>query len=154
MSEFFDYPGTATEEPAAPAGVILAGCTAREWDVLQRHCTRESVPRGTILVRRGAVDRSLYIILSGALVAQVAATSSPSPPMLPGEVLGEVAFFDGRPRSATVVAVEDAEVLHLSFDAYEAFAAGEPALARRLLMDLGRALAARLRAAEAARTLR
>lgn len=149
MSQFFDYAGTSAAD-GAPPGVVLAGCSDREWDVLQRHCTREVVRRGQALVQRGAVDRSLYVLLSGTLAAQVPGLAS-APQIHPGEIVGEVAFFDGRPRSATVVASTDAEVLHLTFDAYEKLAAREPALVRRLLMDLGRALAARLRAAEATR---
>jgi CRP-like cAMP-binding protein len=146
VTDFFDYPGTAAGGGGARAGVILAGASDREWAVLQRHCGREVVRRGHVLVRRGEIDRSLYVLLTGALAAQV---DTADRPIRPGEVIGEVAFFDGSPRSATVVATEDSEVLHLTFDGYESLAASEPALARRLLMDLGRALAARLRSAEA-----
>jgi CRP-like cAMP-binding protein len=154
VNDFFDYPGTAGASAAPPAGVILAGCTDREWAAFERHCSREAVRRGQALVRAGAVDRSLYVVLSGAFTVQGEGLPATAVPILPGEVIGEVAFFDGRPRSATVLATADAEVLHLTFDAYEALAATEPALVQRLLMDLGRALAARLRAVEAARNLR
>jgi CRP-like cAMP-binding protein len=149
VNEFFDY-AQAGAEPAAPSGVILAGCSDREWAALQRHCTREVVRAGDALVRRGALDRSLFVVLRGTLAAQVPGRSAAGPPIEPGAVIGEVAFFDGLPRSATVVALTDAEVLHLTLDGYEALAASEPALVRRLVMDLGRSLAARLRAAESA----
>lgn len=150
MGGFFDYPGTAHDATAGPARSVpvLAGCTDREWAVVQSHCTREVIRRGQTLIRQGVIDRSLYVILSGAFAA-VLPDGSPTPPMRAGEVFGELAFFDGTPRSASVVAVADAEVLHLSFTAFESLAAAEPALAQRLLMDLGRVLAGRLRAAEA-----
>jgi CRP-like cAMP-binding protein len=68
----------------------------------------------------------------------------------PGTVIGEVAFFDGRPRSAGVRAVTECELFRLSFEAFEVLAAREPALGRAVLLDLGRILAARLRQTNAA----
>jgi cytochrome P450 len=66
-----------------------------------------------------------------------------------GTVIGEVAFFDGQPRSADIVAVGDVELLVLSYAGFERVAAADPALAQLLLLDLGRFLAQRLRASEA-----
>jgi len=62
-----------------------------------------------------------------------------------GSVIGEQAFLDGRPRSATIRAVTDCELLRLSFEAFEVLAAREPDLARSILFDLGRILSIRLR---------
>ncbi|MCA1671302.1 MAG: cyclic nucleotide-binding domain-containing protein [Actinobacteria bacterium] len=66
-----------------------------------------------------------------------------------GSVFGELSFFDGRPRSALVRAVTDGQLLRLSFDAFEVLSAKEPVLARSVLLDLGRILAARLRSTQA-----
>jgi CRP-like cAMP-binding protein len=62
-----------------------------------------------------------------------------------GSVLGELAFFDGGPRSAGAWAVEDCEVAAMPPDQYAAFEQNSPALARELIFALGRILAIRLR---------
>jgi CRP/FNR family transcriptional regulator, cyclic AMP receptor protein len=60
-------------------------------------------------------------------------------------VLGEIAFLDGGPRSASLVAETDGELVRFDMDAFEALAAAEPDLGRRIALDLGRVAAVRLR---------
>jgi CRP-like cAMP-binding protein len=64
-------------------------------------------------------------------------------------VLGELAFFDGYPRSATLDAVTDVEVVRLDLQAFDSLHEHEPALAHAMLRDLARILALRLRLASA-----
>lgn len=154
VSEFFDYTlagDTSLSEPADQSvGTFLGGCSEREWRVLQRHSTIEVLSAGQALMNQGDTDQSLFVVLAGELSAAVPGVShADRPRMLPGDVLGEVSFFDGQPRSAAVVATEESRIMRIRFEAFEALSASEPALARTLLMDLGRALARRLRAAEA-----
>jgi CRP/FNR family cyclic AMP-dependent transcriptional regulator len=128
MPSFFDYPtqrarATAPGEAGPPDTTaahdhsvrsgLLATFTSKDWVDLRRHATVEAVRSGASLLRQGEVDRSLFIVLTGALVAQV---SGHRTPIVPGEMVGEVAFFDGRPRSVSVIAQDDTEVLHLSLD--------------------------------------
>jgi CRP/FNR family transcriptional regulator, cyclic AMP receptor protein len=58
-----------------------------------------------------------------------------------GDIVGELSIIDGRPRSASVVAVRDSTLSFLSRSAFEAFAEGHPQICRGLLT----LLAARLR---------
>jgi len=62
-------------------------------------------------------------------------------------VLGELAFFDAQPRSATLDAVTDVEVVRLDTAAFDRLLEHEPALAHAMLRDLARILALRLRMA-------
>ena len=62
-------------------------------------------------------------------------------------VVGELSFFDGLPRSATLEAMTDVEAVRLDPAAFDRLAAEEPELARTLLLDLARILALRLRMA-------
>ncbi len=59
-----------------------------------------------------------------------------------------MAFIDGGPRSARVRALTDAQLLRLSFEAFEVLAAKDGALGRSILLDLARVLAYRLRRTE------
>src|SRR5439155_15720037 len=103
---------------------------------------------GDVLIRRGEVERAIYIVIAGALeVVSVegGAFGARVIPVPTGSVIGEIGFFDARPRSATVRAVTDGEVRRLDHEGYEALARSDPALARTLLFELGRIVAVRLR---------
>jgi CRP/FNR family transcriptional regulator/CRP/FNR family cyclic AMP-dependent transcriptional regulator len=66
-----------------------------------------------------------------------------------GDLFGEVGFFDGLPRSADVVALEDAEALVLTQAAFQRLRLTHPRLALRFVLDLGRILGERFRASDA-----
>ncbi len=152
---FFDYPN----EPPASAGEVehlLPDASDDEWATLLKHTRYRRFGPGDAVVTAGALDRSLYLILDGLLEVlvdrgrrghrRIAAIG-------PGSVIGELSFFDGGARSALVRAVTPAELAELSPTEFDALAVANPALARRLLFDLGRILAQRLRTAQAASTV-
>ena len=58
-------------------------------------------------------------------------------------------FFDGYPRSATLEAVTDVEVVRIDLAAFDRLHEHEPAIAGLMLRDLARILALRLRLASA-----
>ena len=62
-------------------------------------------------------------------------------------VVGELAFFDGAPRSATLDALTDVQVVRIDLDCFHRLSEAEPELAEAMLMDLARILALRLRMA-------
>jgi CRP-like cAMP-binding protein len=112
---------------------------------------RRRYGRGAVVLARGDADRSLFLIASGSVEVLVHEGNKERRvrEQGPGTVLGEVAFFDGMPRSATVRALTDCELFRMGADAFEVLAARHPDLGRRVLLELGRVLAARLRQAEA-----
>ena len=63
----------------------------------------------------------------------------------PGQPIGELSFIDGEKRSATVIAVEDAEGIVLSREKFDSLREKNPALAFKLLMALAKILCFRLR---------
>jgi nitrite reductase (NADH) large subunit len=64
-------------------------------------------------------------------------------------LLGLERFFDGLPRSADVVALEEAEALVLTQAAFQRLRLTHPRLALRFVLDLGRILGKRFRASDA-----
>lgn len=96
----------------------------RFWDLLdpaqravvQRAGVRHGHPAGTVLLREGEPAESVLILLSGR-VKVVAVGASGHQGLLairrPGDILGELAAVDNRPRSATVVASESVDVLRV-----------------------------------------
>jgi CRP/FNR family cyclic AMP-dependent transcriptional regulator len=120
-----------------------------DWNLLFGFLDIRQVTSGDALIRRGEPDRTFYFVLRGELEIIVQSSDGLSMGRLArvraGAVLGELAFFDGGPRSATAWAVTPCEVGAMSPDRYAAFERASPALARSLLFALGRILATRLR---------
>ena len=153
---FFDYPapaGAAARVDATRAAVpvdatdpgFLPGATIEEWDAVLAATELLRFHPGDTVLRAGERDRALYILLDGRLEVQGSGLEVPAP-----AALGVAAFLDGEPRGATLIARGHGELARLSWEAYEALAARDPRLGRAILVDLGRGLAARLRAAGAA----
>ena len=120
-----------------------------DWKQLFRFTSTRKVVAGEALIRHGEPDRTLYFVLHGDLEVIVRSDDGLTMGRVAlvgaGSVLGELAFFDGGPRSAGAWAVDDCEVAAMTPDQYAAFEQSSPALGRELLFALGRILAIRLR---------
>lgn len=83
-------------------------------------CEVLPLPAGAPLLRTGETNRSVFILLSGRLVAQLGAETSPDTAIefLPGECVGELSAIDGKPISALVLAVSDVRVLRLDREVF------------------------------------
>ena len=143
FSSYFDYPGVATEEQHDDL-VFLPGLSEADWERLLAHADLCRFAAGDTVIRAGDRDRALYIVAEGTLEAAAAGQRTA---IAAGSVVGDTVFFDDRPHDETVTAISDSELLRLSFEQFEAMAAREPALARAVLLDLGRILTVRLRRA-------
>ncbi len=104
---------------------------------------------GDVLFREGEPGNSLMIVLDGELVARVRTPSGTEEKVArlgPGEVVGEMAFIDAEPRSATVAAAESgpATVLEFTRDALGQLYASAPrvaaAIQKNVLLDVARRL--------------
>ena len=72
------------------------------------------VPAGSVLIQRDGTERSLFFVTSGVLEVSASLDGhslSPLAKIMPGSVVGEIAFFDQQPRSAKVWALEDKDEL-------------------------------------------
>lgn len=107
--------------------------------------------QGEFAVRRGEIDRGFFIISRGSFEVLVLADGAPQRVRVlePGDLFGEVGFFDGLPRSADVVALESAEAIVLTQNAFQRLRLVHPRLAVRFVSDLGRILGERFRASDA-----
>ncbi len=140
-SGFFNYPTLPASEPLLDPG-FLPDATEHEWDTVLTATETLRFAPGDVVLRAGDRDRAFYLLLDGTVepMASPFAVSAPA-------TLGAVAFLDGSPRSVTLLARTHGEMARMSWDAYEALAARDPRLGRAILVDLGRGLGARLRAA-------
>jgi CRP-like cAMP-binding protein len=128
-------------------GRILADLTDAEWSDFLNRMERRGFARGAQVLKAGDSDRTLYLVASGQVevVDESAKIRKRLAVIGAGSVFGEMAFFDGAPRSASVYALEEVEVLSLHPDAFQLLVTWHPRIALKLVMDLGRVLSLRLR---------
>lgn len=114
-----------------------------EW--LAKHGSRRQLGDGDIVVHEGRALDALFITLSGRF--RVSLRDGQEVALLgAGEVVGEIAFVDAAPPSATVSAAGQATVLALPKTALEHRLAADPPFAARFYRALAIFLADRLRA--------
>ena len=102
---------------------------------------------GLALVQAGEQDRALYLLTEGTVGVRLPRDEGAFKTIDAPSVLGELAFFDAYPRSATLDAVTDVEVVRLDTAAFDRLLEHAPELANTMLRDLARILALRLRMA-------
>lgn len=96
-----------------------------------------SVPAGTILIEEGSTADQMYVILDGHL--EVTKQNQGREVVLatlgPGNVVGEMAMLDGAPRTATVRAAQDANLISVPQEAMEDLLS-DPGLVRRMIQTV------------------
>lgn len=102
---------------------------------------------GETLMRQGGSSRALFVLAAGRV--RVVMTTPEGDELLvailgPGEAVGELSVLDGRPRSATVVAIQPVRALRVDRGAFGSFLLARP----RAVVGLLRVLSARLRTAD------
>jgi CRP/FNR family cyclic AMP-dependent transcriptional regulator len=127
--------------------LLMPEATASDWAKVFAHAEPLRVAAGLAVLQAGEEDRGLYLITEGTLGVRLPRGETAFKMIEAPAVVGELAFFDGLPRSATLVAETEVEAVRLDPDGFERLAASDPVLARTLLLDLARILALRLRMA-------
>ena len=141
-------PGDAAPLEAVIASVpLFAGLDAAQVTELCRSSRRMAVKAGDIVIEEGAPGHALYIILKGEL--EVSKRDDDRDLVLAtrraGEVLGEMSLIEHAPRTASVRATSDAELLEIDAAAFERLIETNPGFGTTIL----RTMAGRLRSTEA-----
>jgi signal transduction histidine kinase len=126
---------------------LFAGLPDAELDELVSLATPVSIAPGELLMAEGSPGGSLYIILggrfrvttrSGQQEIQIAECGA-------GDVLGEISLLDRSPRTASVWATEDSQLIMIDRDTFEKVLADSPTA----MMAILRTITLRLRNTEA-----
>jgi CRP/FNR family transcriptional regulator, cyclic AMP receptor protein len=143
----FDYDALPTPEADLDEITLLEGLSEADWRRILNIVETRHFKEGEVLIHGGATDSSFYILTSGHV--DVIVDSNGAETVLAGisegSVFGEIAFFDGAPRSATIRARTRGTAVRVTRGNFDSLAAWEPEIARQMLFDLGRILAMRLR---------
>lgn len=107
------------------------------------------VSPGSAVVTQGSDDRAVYVVMRGAFDVCVNGPSGELTiaTMGVGTVFGELSFLDDLPRSATVRATEQSEVLRMDREGFDVLAASNASAAFKIYRDLARVVTRRLRLA-------
>jgi CRP-like cAMP-binding protein len=128
---------------------VAAGLSTEEVEVLRGALAREMLNATEVLFREGDPGDRLYLLARGKISIAIRGAGGSRGVMTyaPGAMLGEATLLEGAPRPATATAAADSVVYSLSRESLDALAAAHPALASKLLLNLGRHLSGRLRQA-------
>jgi CRP/FNR family cyclic AMP-dependent transcriptional regulator len=112
------------------------GLSAVEWESVVKHGRLVRRPAGTTVVREGEADRSVFAIKTGQVDVILHSPTGGSMTVGsrgPGQLVGEMAALDGEPRSASVIAATNVELILMSKDGFLEVLEKNPAMAIDLL---------------------
>ncbi len=89
---------------------------------------------GDTLMKEGDPSDSVYFLKEGSL--NVFVNRSKVGQIKPGEFVGEMAFIDESPRSATVIAASEAELVQISKASFEAAIKDNPLWLQQFIKNL------------------
>lgn len=136
---------TKGETPSADSLVTLlrkvplfTGLDDRTLKTVSKLSRIETVRRGEVLIQQGDQSDSLYVVVRGRFVVQTDERLIAE--ITEGGPIGELAFFTGEPRTATVVAGRNSQVLVLDRVAYNKIIQESPQIANDLLAETAKRL--------------
>lgn len=123
---------------------------AQAQRLIAGYLEHRSLKAGEVVCALGAPADTIELVVSGSVAVVVPGLDSHPirvRRMTVCTVVGEMGFFRGKPRAASVVADEPTVVLVLTREAYDRLSASEPALCASVLQFIVRVLSDRLEAA-------
>ena len=93
---------------------------------------------GDILIREGEQSNQLYWIMHGELKAfkTINGLEVELNRLKEGDLVGELSFLDQRPRSATIKAVKETQLLVLEYEDYQQMLKDQPKWMKKILFTL------------------
>lgn len=115
---------------------------------LERTLHKRNYAKGELIFKQGDPGAALYILKDGEVDILINYDFEPIllTKLHSGMFFGEIALFDESPRSATVEASTDCEIITLSKPDFILFSQQEPSIGLKIVMRLGEILSIRLKA--------
>jgi len=115
---------------------LLAGLEHHRLDELAARCAWRTYRAGQSVISRASRDRDVYLIVSGTVRVTTYALSGRQTTFRDvgeGDSFGELAAIDGSPRSADVVAINEALLASMTPGVFRNLLRDKPAVAERVL---------------------
>ncbi len=122
---------------------LFSALDGEAGQALLHEMTSSRLERGDVLFREGDPGDALFVIGEGKV--KLGRTSSDGRENLvailgPGEMFGELSLFDPGPRTMTVTAVAETQLMGLGNDSLTSLLSGRPEVAKSLLAALAKRL--------------
>ena len=128
---------------------LLGPLDAQALHDLQRKVNWRHLTAGEVLIHQGEVEDTMYLVVNGRLAMEVRENEQ-EPRHLGeierGESVGEFAMVSRQPRSATIFAMRDSDVVGISRQVYEELVSAHPGFLQaitRLIVERSRRIATR-----------
>lgn len=118
---------------------FLSELNDQDLEILANVLREQDFPIGTTIFKEGEDGASLYIIKRGEVKA---CKATPQGDLLTltlhkdGDIFGTMSFLDGRPRSATIVAIADTKAYVLDKGEFESLIDNNPRLIYKILKNI------------------
>ena len=113
---------------------LFSALSTRDLQKIARASDEVAVPKGKVLVEQGQTGREAFVILDGK--AAVKRNGRKIATLGPGDQFGELALLDRGPRTMSVEAETDLDVLVLGQREFAGVIDEVPGLAQKLLASL------------------
>jgi NTE family protein len=131
LSQTFSLASVATFKDLAPEALRL----------LEGRLQPLPVRRDDCVVQQGEKADALYVVVSGRFAVEIAGLLDPVAEISHGSTIGEIAFFAGGNRTATVRAIRDGVVVRLTREDFDDISQGSPAIWQAVTATLAERLA-------------
>lgn len=99
------------------------------------------VARGEALIKKGSSSDTLFIVNFGLFEVRNADDTQTVAEIGAGQLIGEMGFFAGLPRTASVIAARDSEVLEIDRTSFDRLVERHPQVQRAIAQSLAKRLA-------------
>lgn len=119
--------------------IFFSDLNDKELEVIAGITNKKTFSLGETVFEETETGESLYIIKKGELKA---CKKTPDGELLTltilkdGDIFGEMSFLDGRPRSATLVAISDLETYEIVKDDFESIVEKHPMMTYKVLKNI------------------
>jgi CRP/FNR family cyclic AMP-dependent transcriptional regulator len=120
---------------------LFEGLDEKQWQALSEQLHQKTYPGGTHIITAEQPGEVVFIILSGAVkiyMDQVDGSTVILAILGPGDIVGEMSLIDSAGRSASVVTLEDANLLWLDRQAFQYYLQRIPQLNANLVRILSK----------------
>lgn len=127
---------------------LLQGLSEDDLKALAGIFSEKIMPEGTTVFVENMPGESLYVVQQGAVkISKMIAEGDEKTLVIlgPEEVFGEMAIFDGAPRSATARVAEEARLLNIRKSDFDKLCEQNPTLAMKLTRNIMRVISRRIR---------
>jgi diguanylate cyclase (GGDEF)-like protein len=136
-----DHFFSPASDPMLTKSLLFSAMSELEFDAITAFLERRRVKKGTTVFKEGDPGEDMFILLSGKLSAYVSQSDGTRRWMFeikPGDFFGEMSIIANEPRSATLTAKEDTDIMVLQGIDFYRIIFEHPMIGIKMLRAIGR----------------